>query len=119
MLQTQKGVLTMTKKEQKIINNFCEDHWEKAMKEFDSHGIYHSRLRTCQAYVYETRDYYILRSYETLVACIHKDTDNLIDVLRMVYGYTSTSAQHIAKFSHDYGRAKYGTTVTDTWRWVS
>ena len=29
------------------------------------------------------------------------------DVLRLVYGYTSTSAQHIAKFRHDYHTPEY------------
>lgn len=66
------------------------------------------RLRTCQAYVYETPSFYVLRSYNTVVAIIEKSTDICYDFLRAVYGYTSTSAQHISKFVHDYGRGTYG-----------
>lgn len=68
------------------------------------------RLRTCSAWVYETKNYYILKSYDTFVACIHKSSDILFDGLRIVYGYTSTSGQHIRKFSKDYGKAQYGVT---------
>lgn len=38
-----------------------------------------------------------LISYDTLVAFIDF-SGNLYDVLRLVYGYTSTSAKHINKF---------------------
>ena len=66
------------------------------------------RLRTSRAWVYETVDYYFLVSYYTLVAFIDKTTDTCYDILRYVYGFTSTSAQHIAKFDHDYGNGKWG-----------
>ena len=60
------------------------------------------RLRSCNAAVIETENYYILRSYNTLVAAIDKTSDTLYDFLRYVYGFTSTSAQHIRKFEQDY-----------------
>ena len=66
------------------------------------------RLRASQAWVYETADYYFLVSYYTLVAFIDKTTDTCYDILRYVYGFTSTSAQHIAKFATDYGNGKWG-----------
>lgn len=65
--------------------------------------IKYKRLRRCQAMVFEFEDCYILQSYHTLVAGIRKDTGEEFDFLRMVYGYTATSAQHIAKFFADYG----------------
>lgn len=68
------------------------------------------RLRSCTAWVFETEDYYILKSYETYVAVILKSADVMFDALRIVYGYTATSAQHIAKFAHDYGAGKWGVT---------
>ena len=70
-----------------------------------NHGtlIKGKRLRTCQALVLEFEDCYILQSYHTLVAGIRKDTGEEFDFLRMVYGYTATSAQHIGKFFADYG----------------
>ena len=73
------------------------------------------RLRSCSAEVAPVIDaetgellYYVLRSYNTIVAAIDVHTDTLYDFLRYVYGYTSTSAQHIAKFSKDYGIGKWG-----------
>lgn len=68
-----------------------------------------TQLRRCSADVYETDNLYVLRSYSTIVAVIDKTTDTLYDFLRYVYGYTATSAQHIAKFKHDYGASKFGT----------
>ena len=50
--------------------------------------------------------FFILRSCNTVVAVIDKSTGSTWDVLRMVYGYTVTSAQHIAKFTKDYGNGK-------------
>ena len=70
------------------------------------HGtpIKYKRLRTCQAVVFEFDDCYILQSYQSIVAGIRKDTYEEFDFLRMVYGYTSTSARHIAKFFAAYGQ---------------
>nr|DAI85244.1 MAG TPA: hypothetical protein [Caudoviricetes sp.] len=61
------------------------------------------RLRTCKAVVYDCGDCYLLQSHNTIVAGIYKSTGEGFDFLRMVYGYTATSAQHIAKFFADYG----------------
>ena len=73
------------------------------------------RLRSCSAEVAPVMDaetgelmYYVLRSYRTIVAAIDVSNDTLYDFLRYVYGYTSTSAQHISKFSKDYGAGKWG-----------
>lgn len=60
------------------------------------------QLRKCSAVVYETNLFYYLMSYNTVVAVICKRTNNCIDFLRLVYGYTATSAQHITKFCKDY-----------------
>ena len=68
-----------------------------------SSPIKFKRLRICQAVVFEYEDCYILQSFHTPVAGIRKDTLEEFDFLRMVYGYTATSAQHIAKFFADYG----------------
>ena len=83
------------------------------------------RLRSCSAEVAPIMDaetgellYYVLRSYRTIVAAIDVRTDTLYDFLRYVYGYTSTSAQHIAKFDHDYGNGKWGFTNRLTYREV-
>lgn len=74
------------------------------------------RLRTCQAKVYETPSFYVLRSYQTVVAIIEKSTDTCYDFLRYVYGYSNTSAQHISKFDKDYGRGLWGCKERVTYR---
>ena len=73
------------------------------------------RLRNCSAEVFKDKDCgtYYLKSYSTFVAMI-APTGEVIDALRYVYGYTATSAQHIAKFMKDYG----GTGKRYTWKEV-
>ena len=71
------------------------------------------RLRYCSADVFATKNYFILRSYWTMVAVINRNSGEAADVLRGVYGYTATSAQHIRKFFQDYLAVK-----VYTWRHV-
>lgn len=95
----------MKKSEQLLINERCEKIWEPAMTEWNNVDIItHKKLRSCQATVFETKHYYYLVSYKTLVAVIEKKRNILVDVLRKVYGYTNTSAGHISRFANDYGR---------------
>lgn len=102
----------MKKEEQRIINDSILKEWEKATKELECIGEYTiNRLRSCSAEVLTTEHYHFLKSYNTIIAFIDKNTDTCYDVLRYVYGYTSTSAQHIAKFRHDYGYGKWGCTA--------
>lgn len=102
----------MKREKQMEINRIAMEIFDAAILElnnaYSTRGVEWKRLRSCTAEVAETENYYILRSYNTLVACIEKSTDTLADVLRIVYGYTSTSGQHIAKFRHDYGAGKWG-----------
>lgn len=61
------------------------------------------RLLSCQAWVLVGVGHWvILKSYRTIVAAI--DTHNWIcyDFSRYVYGYTSTTNQHIRKFAAQY-----------------
>lgn len=107
----------MNKAEQANINGYCQYEFDKAMEELKgeyNYGLYPStRLNKCQADVIVTENYFILRSYSTIVAVIVKDGKKLIDVLRHEYGYKVTSAQHITKFAKIYGaEEKY------TWRYV-
>lgn len=97
----------MTKAEKTAENRMVLKAWEdfKVNTEVDI-PEYIGRLSTCTARVYENTNYYVLVSYNTavalLVAFIDKHNGICYDVLRYVYEYTRTSAQHIAKFSHDY-----------------
>lgn len=96
----------MRKNEQLNINTMCIDAWNKAKEQLGT-DYSNYRLRTCNATVLETDDYYFLKSYNTVIAFIDKESDTLYDMLRYVYGYTATSAQHIAKFSSDFGKGLY------------
>ena len=94
----------MTEK-QRQENLIVEKRHSQIMKETEN-SLWWSRswqLNHCQAYVYDTGKYYILRSYSTIIAAIDKETETCYDWLRLVYGYTATSAQHISKFMKQYG----------------
>lgn len=96
---------------QQFVNCECERVYDLAMDIWNKNNHGESkRLRYCTAWVYKIDKYIYLESYYTIVAIIDTETDTLYDVLRKVYGYTATSAQHIAKFRHDYGCGKYGCT---------
>lgn len=91
------------KTNQNVINNLAMRDFERAIKEYHESVNYSvKRLRYCTAEVITTENYYLLRSYNTIVASINRNIGTECDVLRKVYGYTATSAQHIAKFFNDY-----------------
>lgn len=94
---------------QKNINAEAIRNYQLAYAEYNSlpYGYKPARLRYCSATVYETPNYYLLRSYNTVIACIGKSTGICYDVLRHVYGYTHTSAQHINTFFSDYSGARW------------
>lgn len=108
----------MTKYEQKCVNLNIDGAYENfkiALFSQDTTLTNSKQLRSCSATVFDIVDnttgevlYHGLRSYNTIVAFIDVQTDTLYDVLRLVYGYTSTSAQHISKFEKDYSRGKWG-----------
>lgn len=93
----------MKKSEQIYINCEVKEVYADLIQCIDYHGArLIDRLRTCNAEVYETYGYTYLKSYNTIVAAIGHEDNMCYDFLRMVYGYTPTSAQHIFKFMHDY-----------------
>ena len=105
----------MTKQEQKQIN----DAVIKKLDEFTASSktlLSTKTLRCCKAVVYEMVDdatgeiIYALKSYDTVVALIYGNC--IYDFLRFTYGYTATSAQHIAKFTRDYIDMFYPETKT-------
>lgn len=102
----------MTRQEQLIINDYCEREIPIVESEI-ANIVSVKKLRTCKAYVYETDSYYLLKSYSTFVAFIRKSDGECFDILRNVYGFTSTSAQHIAKFKN-----YYHAVSTNIWREV-
>ncbi len=105
----------MTKQEQKQVNEIID----KKINEFNATSKTlrsETRLRNCTAIVYEMVDdatgeiIYVLKSYDTVVALIYGNC--IYDFLRLVYGYTATSASHIAKFTHDYIDMYYDETIS-------
>ena len=65
-----------------------------------ANGLNTKPFRNCKATVSNSGGVHTLTSYNTLVAAV---IDNIcFDALRVEYGYTATSAQHIAKFASDY-----------------
>lgn len=92
----------MTKAEKKKYNDLCIIAWSLCREAMTRGFVTHyERLRTCNAHVEYYCGYVVLVSYSTPVAFID-DKGRLFDVLRLVYGYTATSAQHIAKFKKDF-----------------
>ena len=103
----------MKKAEQRAINAKVEhelDMYTSLTHPEDAIKI--GRLRTCQATVYETNRYLVLVSYKTVVALIKLEDMTLYDFSRYVYGYTATTAQHIAKFANE-----YDVTASDRYTW--
>ena len=93
----------MKKEEQRRINESVEDFLKYYNIEIEKHPVTSaSRLRTCKAVVYDSDFFLVLKSYNTVVAVIDKDEGILYDFSRLVYGYTATTAKHIAKFANDY-----------------
>lgn len=56
------------------------------------------KLYSCNAEIWECSGILILVSYGTPIAVFAPDDGSLYDCLRVVYGYTATSTQHIFKF---------------------
>ena len=99
----------MKKDQQVVMNEYVVKNYSNMMNEFNENWYSSVKLRSCQACVYETENYFVLKSYDTIVAFIDKNTRQKFDILRKVYGYTSTSAQHITKFFSDYGDFRVST----------
>lgn len=114
----------MTRKqyEQKRNNAACEEAIRIYSSMVNTHQAHHlERLHSCNAYMFVRGTWVALKSYNTVVALFNTETGMLYDILRLVYGYTATSAQHIAKF-RNLIRDRYGYQCeglcTVTWREV-
>lgn len=93
----------MKKSEQRITNEKVRDFMRENPDLLSAYGIHEwKQLHSCSAEVANVGCFWVLKSYSTVIAVIDKRTHTLYDFLRYVYGYTSTSAQHISKFARDY-----------------
>lgn len=91
---------------QESINLNCMLNCSRADDDTNFKGSTWKKFRSCSAEVLEKDNYVLLRSYNTIVAVIDLEHGIGYDFLRLVYGYTATSAQHIFKFFKDYGVVK-------------
>lgn len=90
----------MTKREMQVkINQEVLSNWAQVKEVWESipDNVTATRIDYCQCGYIAWGSYAFLVSYSTLVAYIDSD-GVLVDILRLVYGYTATSAKHIAKF---------------------
>ena len=62
-----------------------------------TNGKRRCKLYSCNAEIRECEGTLVLVSYGTPIA-VYTDDGSLCDCLRIVYGYTATSSQHICKF---------------------
>ena len=62
-----------------------------------NYGKKRCKLYSCNAEIWEDTGILVLVSYGTPIA-VYTDDGSLYDCLRVVYDYTDTSSQHIAKF---------------------
>ena len=62
-----------------------------------NNGKKRCKLYSCNAWILEFQGILVLVSYDTPIA-VYAYNWSLYDCLRVVYGYTATSSQHIAKF---------------------
>ena len=62
-----------------------------------NNGKKRCRLYSCNAWIWEFKGILVLVSYDTPIA-VYAYNSSLCDCLRVVYGYTATSSQHISKF---------------------
>ena len=94
--------INTTKAGQVKLNRLVETHFAKAMDEMKSAHTEWQRLYYCYAETCKTKNYIILKSYHTIIAVIDRNSLTCYDNLRQVYGFTRTSAQHIAKFQRKF-----------------
>ena len=62
-----------------------------------NNGKKRCKLYSCNAWIWEFQGILVLVSYDTPIA-VYVYNSSFYDCLRVVYGYTATSSQHIAKF---------------------
>ena len=88
-------------------NALCLTYYNDALVQIDREKPIWKKYRNCQATFCETECYYVLKSYDTIIGVANKSTHDGFDVLRFVYHFTNTSAQHLSKFFNDYAHKIY------------
>ena len=110
----------MKKNEQIEVNTYVENIVNdiNALMRTTETPIMWRQLYSCSADTGIVKgNWILLKSYSTIIAAYNADTDELFDFLRLVYCYTATSAQHIAKF-RNYCRSVTGHDCS-MYRWYA
>lgn len=105
----------MTRKEMQIkVNREVMSNWTQAKEVWDSvpDNATITRIDYCQCGYIVWGRYIFLVSYNTMIAYIDEN-GVLVDILRLVYGYTATSAKHIAKFRNKFPNFVYSITYRE------
>lgn len=102
----------MKKSEQIAINERCIEHEFFANNQLNLvQNPNWKQIRKCQAWYTTTDDYYILKSYNTIVAAIFKPTKVCYNFMRHSFDFTTladsnnpgfTTTQHVHKFMKEY-----------------
>ena len=79
--------------------------WADCSKHF--YGWTEQNLYSCNAYIYITRRYIYLQSYATNISVYDVQNKKLYSLMRAVWGYSNTSAQHSSKFKRWLGENGY------------
>ena len=84
-----------------INNNEDNKHYYRGIESILYYAFNNGRKRcklySCNAWIWEFQGILVLVSYDTPIA-VYAYNCSLYDCLRVVYGYTATSSQHICKF---------------------
>lgn len=91
----------MKAKEQQLINDTVQMFLDRRFEEIMLSRCIH-QLDSCTAWTGEYNGLLVLQSYQTKVAVYDSKNNVFYDFLRLVYGYSATSAKHIAKFRNKY-----------------
>ena len=79
----------MLKENQKAINGICREREKAVSKELSSiDKIKWKQIDNCQAWYTETENYYILKSYETVIACISKNNSYCYNFMHYVFDFS-------------------------------
>ena len=104
----------MTKVMKNENNAIVEKEWEKAYTEYkkECDHSHAPRLRSCTAWVYETPNYYFLRSYNTIIAFMNGLTQGFAIPIAISYG--AKEEKNMRKFVAGTMKLTLATTVLVT-----
>lgn len=93
----------MTKETKQFCDNIeAKLVYQNALNELEQSNEPWQKFLHCNAQTKRIDSGVVLKSYDTIIAIYDYTSETVFDVLRLTYGYTATSAQHITKFARHY-----------------